>query len=194
MQKPNGYDNAPILGEYKPLPAGGYVCRIMQVEEGQSKSGNDMITISLDIYEGDFADYYALQYKNDKRDNKKWGCRVFQTVLNSNGFTNAGFKTFLTSVERSNPGFAVQWGERFCECLKGRLVGGLFGREEYENNSGALKWNTKCRSFRSVDTIRNGDYEIPEDKPLAPTSYGAPDADGFMNIPDSVDDEGLPFN
>ena len=50
MIKPNNYENISIFGEE--LELGGHVCKIMKVEETKSKSGRDMIVISLDIAEG----------------------------------------------------------------------------------------------------------------------------------------------
>ena len=45
MNKPNDFDNVQAFGEYTPLPAGGYVCRIMGVEETVSSNGKAMIII-----------------------------------------------------------------------------------------------------------------------------------------------------
>lgn len=199
MQKPSDYDNVQAYGEFTPLKLGGHICKIMQVEETKSSNGKDMLKISLDIAEGEQKDYYAQQYKSDTRENKKWGCIVYQLVHDSNGNTNRGFKSFITAVENSNPGFKVAWDNKFSTCFKGKLVGGVFGREQYLNAYQEKKFTTKCVQIRSVEAIRNG-VDIPEDKLLpespnngygqgyTPSSVG----DGFMNIPDGIDEE-LPF-
>lgn len=199
MQKPNDYDNVQAYGEFTPLKLGGHICKIMQVEETKSSNGKDMLKISLDIAEGEQKDYYAQQYKSDTRENKKWGCIVYQLVHDSNGNTNRGFKSFITAVENSNPGFKVAWDNKFSACFKGKLVGGVFGREQYLNAYQEKKFTTKCVQIRSVEAIRNG-VDIPEDKllPESPSNgYGqgyTPSSvgDGFMNIPDGIDEE-LPF-
>lgn len=192
MQMPKGYNEAQVLGEYKPLPPGGYICQIMQVEEQISRGGKNMVVISLDIYEGVQKGYYAKQYRADTRKDKKWGCRVFQLVENSDGFASAGFKTFVNAVEKSNPSFQVQWGDGFCDCFRHCFVGALFGKEEYEKRTGGTAWSTKCQGFRPVEVIRNGEYETPQDKPLKQPEYPPVGSDGFMNIPDGIDSE-LPF-
>ena len=166
MVKPNNYDGTQEYGEFKPLELGGHVCKIMSVEETKSGSGKDMLKIFLDIAEGEQANYYAEQYKADSRAEKKWGCIVYQLVEDKDGNTNRGLKTFITSVEKSNKGFTVAWGDDFAACLKGKLVGGVFGREQYQNSKGELRFATKCVSFRSVDTIRSG-VEVPNDKLLS---------------------------
>ncbi|QHQ61368.1 hypothetical protein Ana3638_11775 [Anaerocolumna sedimenticola] len=199
MQKPNDYDNVQAYGEFTPLKLGGHICKIMQVKETKSAKGKNMLEISLDIAEGDQKDYFAQQYKTDTRENKKWGCTVYQLINDANGNTGRGFKSFITAAENSNPGFKVTWGDKFASCFKGKLIGGVFGREQYLNNQQEKKFATKCMQFRSVEVIRNG-VDTPEDK-LLPESqdngYGpgyTPSAvgDGFMNIPNGLEEE-LPF-
>lgn len=201
MQKPKDYDNVQAYGEFTPLKLGGHVCKIMQVVVTKSKTtGRDMLEISLDIAEGEQKDYFAQSYKSDTRENKKWGCVVYQLINDSDGNTSRAFKSFITSVENSNMGFKVAWGNNFAACFKGKLVGGIFGREQYLNSYNEKKFSTKCMQFRSVEAIRNG-VEIPEDRLLpesqnngygtgyTPSSIG----DGFMNIPTDAGEEELPF-
>ena len=171
MVKPSNYDNVQEYGEFKPLELGGHICKIMSVEETKSSTGKDMLRIFLDIAEGEQANYYAEQYKADSRADKKWGCIVYQLTEDKDGNTNRGLKTFITSVEKSNKGFTVAWGDNFTTCLKGKVIGGVFGREQYQNSKGELKFTTKCVSFRSADTVRAG-VDVPADKLLqgaAPT-------------------------
>lgn len=177
MQKPADFDNVQAFGEFKPLPAGGYVCRIMNVEETNAKSsGAPMIKISLDIAEGEYKDYFANMYRNDTRANKTWSYSavVNQLVYDTNGSnsTNRGFKTFITSTEESNPGFRTVWGAGFSACFKGKLIGVLFGREEYVGTDGKNHWSTKALNFRSMKTIHDGTFETPADKPLTATQGG----------------------
>ena len=166
MVKPNNYDGVQEYGEFKPLELGGHICKVMSVEETKSSTGKDMLKIFLDIAEGEQANYYAEQYKADSRADKKWGCIVYQLTEDKDGNTNRGLKTFITSVEKSNKGFTVAWGDNFTTCLKGKVIGGVFGREQYQNSKGELKFITKCVSFRSVDTVRAG-VDVPADKLLS---------------------------
>lgn len=173
MIKPNDFETVQGFTGFEPLEAGGHICRIMNVEETKTKNGGkDMIVIYLDTDKSDKQpNYYSEAYRNDNRNPKKWNnnaiCR--QLVLDADGFTNRGFKSFIDCVEGSNQGFKVVWGEKFCECLKGKLVGGIFGREEYLNdNTGETKFATKFQNFRTVDMIKKG-VEVPKDKLLNPS-------------------------
>lgn len=177
MQKPQDFDNVQAFGDFVPLPAGGYVCRIMGVEETASRAGAPMIKISLDIAEGQYKDYFANQYRANTRADKKWSYSAIINQLvydtSGNNSTNRGFKTFVTSVCESNQGFNVAWGDGFSACFKNRLVGVLFGREEYIGTDGKTHWSTKALNFRSVKTIRDGGFEIPADKPLVSVDAAA---------------------
>ena len=191
MNKPQDYDQTQAFGEYKPLPAGGYVCRIMAVEETTSQNGNDMLKISLDIAEGEFKNRFADMYRSDTRQDKKWGCVAYQLVYDTNGGTNRGFKSFCTAAEESNPGFTIQWGPAFGECFKNRLIGAIFGREEYIGNDSKAHWSTKPKFFRSADKIRKGDFEVPEDKPL-PNQQSAANYSGYPAPAQTADPFAVP--
>jgi len=191
MDKPYGYDETQALGEYKALPAGGYVCRIMAVEETKSQSGNDMLKISLDIAEGEFRNRFADMYRSNTRPDKKRGCVAYQLVYDTSGGTNRGFKSFCTAAEESNPGFTIQWGPAFGKCFQNRLIGVIFGREEYIGNDGKAHWSTKPKFFRSAEKIRKGDFEVPEDKYL-PNSQPAANYSGYPAAAQTADPFAVP--
>lgn len=189
-QKPQDWENVQSFTEYEPLELGGHVCKIMNVEEKKSRTGRDMLVISLDIAEGEQKDYYSMQYRNDTRPDKKWGCNVYQLIEDMNGNTSRGFKTFIETVEASNSGFDVNqiWNGGFCGYFKDKLVGGVFGREQYRSNDGSVKFSTKCTKFTTVERARAG-IPAPEDKLLPATVPNSLSAMGFTSMPDGD----LPF-
>ncbi|MDY2725804.1 MAG: hypothetical protein SOV36_03175 [Anaerostipes faecalis] len=196
MNKPNDYDKVQPYGEFMPLELGGHILVIKGVEETKSRAGMDMLMIYLDTAPEDRQpNYYKKQFADDIRPNKKWGCIVYQLVYDGDGATNRGLKTFHTCVEKSNPGFSVNWGPGYADCFKGKKIGGVFGREEYLNQKNDRKFATKCFYFRSVEKIQSG-VDVPEDR-LLPTSIERTtpevEQDGFMNIPDGLQEE-LPFD
>lgn len=198
MDKPRNYDDVKAFGEFEPLELGGHICRIMKVEERLSKSGKEMIVIYLDIAEGRQRDYFKNLYENDQREKKKWGCVVYQLVHDKKGDANRGFKTFNTAVEESNEGFKIIWGNGYSESLRGKLIGGVFGREQYKKQNEELAWTIKCFNFRSVKTIKAG-VSIPEDKLYKEDSEGISNTNntgnqnaGFYSVEDTTDDD-LPF-
>ena len=197
MEKPRNFDTAKATGEYSPLPAGGYICNIIGVEEVMSRSGKPMIKIALDIAFGDEKDRFMNEYKNDTRQEKKWPSNavVYQLVMDADGNTHGRFKQFTNCVEKSNDGFTIRWGSEFCSCFKGKLIGVLFGREQYESTrDGSLKWSTKPQFFKTVEEIRNNDFRVPEDRYLQ--TQGMTTATPDMPIPDgfqAINDSDIPF-
>lgn len=195
MKKPNNYETTQANREFTPLKLGGHVCKIMEVKEMVSRTGLSMIKISLDIAEGDQANYYADMYRANTNQDKKWGCDMYYVVDESVDYGTKNLKTFVTCVENSNNGFKVSWGENWGAQFKGKLVGGIFGREEYLNNKQEKKMATKCMQLRSVSSIRAG-VEVPADKLLSTTnvnpSNAKPMQDGFMDIDPNMPEE-FPF-
>lgn len=190
MRKPANFENTSAYGNFEPLELGGHICTICKVVETRSRAGRDMVEIWLDIAEGPQKGYYAAMWRGDSRPDKRWPCIVRQLVEDENGNTNRGYKTFLDAVKKSNPGFVEDklWEDDGCDYLKGKLVGGVFGRRQYENQkTGKTGWITECFYFRDVETIRKG-VEIPEDKLLAPKQTAS-----FAAIPDGDESGDLPF-
>ena len=200
MQKPNGYDEAKVQGEFTPVELGGHHLVIKQVEEMQSTTGKPMIKVSFDFAPEDKQpNYFAEQFKNDIRPDKKWSnqATVYILVYDNEGKTSSKFKTFTTCVEHSNTGFTTQWGDNFCQQFKNKKIGGVFG-EQMDYYNGEEKKKRVLRWFVSSDKV--ADAQIPDitettayknrGNGAVPTVGGN---DGFMNIPDGIDEE-LPFN
>ena len=72
-------------------------------------------------------------------------------------------KSFITSVEKSNPNFTFDWNKEVSQ-LNGKKVGLVFGLEEYQNDKGETKTATKLTQFRSIDKIDS--VKIPKVKLL----------------------------
>ena len=203
MQKPNNYDTTPASGDFTPIELGGHLMEIKEVVEMKSKKGRDMIKVSFDFAKGDAqAGYFMKQFQDDIRPEKKWPNNGTAYILteDQDGGCSRAFKTFTTSVEKSNPGFSVEWGERFAGCFKGKMVGGVFGVvHDYYNGRNIEK--RLLRWFRSAEGVKDAD--IPKETETkaykeANTAtgipgFGTPDQNGFMDIPDGID-ETLPFN
>jgi hypothetical protein len=172
MIKPNDFDQTQAYTGFTPLEAGGHICKIMNVEETKSKAGRDMIVIYLDTDKTDKQpNYFTEQYKNNQKPDKKWpnNAIVRPLVLDAEGNTNRGFKTFISMVEQSNQGFKVQWGDNFAACFKNKLIGGVFAREEWLDNSGVSKFSVKHQHFVTVEQIKQG-VDVPKDKLLNPSA------------------------
>ena len=200
MNKPAGYEEAQVLGEFTPIELGGHKLVIMQVEEVTARNGNQFIKVSFDTAKDDIQpSYFANSYKQDTRSNKKWSGVTTVFPTDKDGKTSRAFKTFCTAVEKSNAGFKMVWGDMFCASLKGKKIGGVFGEENYLNSMNECKTARKLFWFRSIDGVMEADIparrELSDDDKdrvgTAPT-VGTDIGDGFMNIPDGIDEE-LPF-
>lgn len=198
FDKPQGYDEVQAGGEFTPIELGGHKLVIKKLEEVTASNGNKYLKVSFDTAPDDVQpNYYAEQYKNDTRDNKKWGgvATVFPT--DQQGKTSKTFKQFCTSIERSNNS-KIQWGAGFEASIVGKTIGGIFGEEDYLNSMNEVKTARKLFWWRSTDGIK--DAKVPEKRELKDDDYDkavdrggySVDSDGFMNIPDGIDEE-LPF-
>lgn len=201
IKKPQGYDEAQAYtGGSMQLPAGLYVCKIRQVSEIQSQNGRPQIAILYDIAEGEHKDFFQSQFEAAKRmsgDKAKWK-GVYKQIMD--GSSLPFFKGLMTSIEKSNPGYQFPWGQEGNEkTLTGKKFGAVMGREQFETDDHGKAFATKIVQVRSVEGLK--DAKVPEDKlledvpqPPAPTPASNPTlaADGFVNIPDGIDEE-LPF-
>ena len=168
MQKPSNWDTTPaITGEYTPLPPGGYECRIVKVQKGESKSRAAMLTIAFDIESGKYAGYYRKQYEGRKSGNAdaKWGGMYYQLT---EGQQQGRFKGMLENIEKSNPGYVWNWDE---QSLVGKLFGGKFREEEYIYN-GKIYTSTKCIGILPIEGIEG--ITPPEKKCVDTATSGAP--------------------
>lgn len=194
MLMPKDFNEVQAYTGFEQLEPGGHICKIIQVTETKSQKGSrPMIVILLDTDATDKQPgYFKKKFDNDQRQNKKYpnNATVRQLVYDADGNTNRGFKTFIEMVEKSNPGFKVQWGDNFCNCFKGKLVGGVFGREEYLNGYGESKFAVKFQNFKTVEEIKNG-VEVPKDKLLNPGSNS--NCNNFEEDITVIDDGSMPF-
>lgn len=192
FKKPKDYDNVKV-GERKILPAGGYVCRILKAEETESKAGKPMIKVAFDIAEGEFKGYFRDMFDSwkagsDNPSTIKWPFTGTKWILlyNEKGETNRDFKSFCTALEDS--GTDVWKKDAFdAQGLKDAQLGIIFRREEHEYMN-TRSWRTVPVWFRNVDSVRAGDYTVPDDKPL-------PQITGTLDIPDSFSaaEDDIPF-
>ena len=190
FDKPNGYDEVQAGGDFTPIELGGHKLVIKKLEEVTASNGNKYLKVSFDTAPDDRQpNYYTEAWKNDTREQKKWGgvATVFPT--DQEGKTSKTFKQFCTSIEKSNNS-KIQWGAGFESSIVGKVIGGIFGEEEYLNNANEVKVARKLFWWRSTEGII--DAKIPEKRELRQDG-GTPDiAEGFIQIPDGIDVE-LPF-
>jgi hypothetical protein len=188
------YDEIQVFEGGAQLPVGGYELTIVGAKVEQF-TNCEILKIAFDIVNHEqFSGFYANRFKSAKAQNPdaKWG-GVFDVFIPKDdgseldGYTKQAFKRFITSVEKSNEGYVWNWDEK---SLKGKAFGGIFGREEFITKEGDRKFAVKCRFPRSIDSIRSGDYKIPEDKLLKGLNTATATLDDYEEI---LDPDDMPF-
>lgn len=148
-----------------PLPAGGYVAKIMGAEVKNYDWG-DKLVISFDIAEGEHKDHFATEYRANPNEDKKWKGNYYITIPDeSNQYFSSqqrSFNNLIYALETSNNGFHFDWDETK---LKGKTIGVLYRNKEWSYN-GNTGWTTECCQMIEVETIRKNAFKMPKDKPL----------------------------
>ena len=170
IKKFSDYDSIQIYEGGASIEPGGYELQIIGAKVEKFDSC-EILKVAFDIINNEqYAGFYSTRFKAAKATNKdaKWS-GIFDVFIpkddgsEKDGYTKTAFKRFITSVERSNEGYVWDWNEL---SLKGKMFGGVFGREEFKTKDGDYKFATKCRFSRSIESIRSGNFTIPDDKLL----------------------------
>lgn len=182
ITKPNNWDDVRAYsGSRQKLPAGAYVCDIIQAVV-QSNNYGQQLCVLLDINSGEWAGYYAEDFGSNQREDKKWKgvLRLWLPVNDGSDkdeFSKSILKGFITAVEESNRGYTWNWDER---TLAKKEIGILFRNEEWEWN-GKSGWTAKPFRAISVDSVEDGNFTIPNDKPLKNKATSTDSFGGFSN-------------
>lgn len=180
--------------EWEQLPKGAYVIKLLNVkEEANKNSSGTHLAIAFDIAEGEYQGFYKKAFENDTREDKKWNNDAVIYINcpedNSQQWVIDNFNKFITAVEDSNEGYHWSWDEK---TLKNKLVGAKFCIEQSEYE-GKIYDHTKAKWFIAAKKIRDGKYgKLPNDK-LITNSKANDGPSDFMNIPDNITAEEIPF-
>lgn len=169
--------------DFERLPAGGYVCSILKVEDHATEE-KPYLRIVYDIREGEYANYYSDEWGKDN----EW---AHDSRHYYSDRAMGMFKGFLKAIDESNgTDFELQAETGFDEQrLVGKAIGYIIGEEEYEANDGSIKTRLRVRGTRSIQIIRQGKFKFPEIKRLEPSD---PEP---VNVPEPTPatDNDLPF-
>lgn len=168
--KANEFDN------YEKLELGGHLCKILKVRIDTYKGENgtfENLVLEFDLAEGDKqAGFYARRFQQDANKdalNAKWKGIYRIGIPKDDGSekdeqSKVRFKTFITCIEKSNPGYdweKADWDET---TLVGKKFVGVFGLEEFESTmTGEILTATKCKFTRSTEG-KIEDIAIPKVK------------------------------
>lgn len=138
---------------FKKLIPGGYVCKIMKVENDEKQ---EYLKFEYDIAEGNFKDHYMNLYSAMGF----WGGKFVKSYANK---ALPYFKSFIEAVMSTNRGYVWNDDER---TLVNKGIGLVLGEREYKANDGSVKIQLYVAEIIAVKDIRDGSFTIPELKPL----------------------------
>jgi hypothetical protein len=169
-------------GEFARPTAGGYICKIVDVEDiplDPNTNKGDYLRIEYDIADGDFKDYYKEQFD-------RWGGNWNASFIRSYKEKAHGMlKHFTNCIEASNAGYEWDWNEKG---LIGKFIGLVLGEEEYKNGNGDIRTKLVVTQIKTVEEIKNGDFKVPVPKKLT----SQPSTNDFIPLA-PADDSDLPF-
>lgn len=155
------------------LPAGGYVCKIVNVVLNDDQaSGRANIELHVDITEGAYSGYF--QQLEDHFG--FWGLKGWLSFKETE---LSKFQRACAALCISNPGLEFnpfKDGGVDVDILKGKMIGVVTRKEEYRSSSGDLRDKNAVYYFTEVAKIREHKYKVPPKKFLIekPTGFEEP--------------------
>ena len=140
------------------LPAGGYVCKIHEIED---KPDIQCLKVTYDIEEGDYSGYFGVPTGG-------FHPGVFHACYKDTALSF--FAKFIGAVEESNSDYKFD-SENEHEMV-GKLVGLVLREEEYLDKQKDIKIKLGVGKYTSVDKIRAGNYPEFGLKPLKNNTFG----------------------
>lgn len=191
------YDKSKRKKTFEALPKGAYVVKIVGAREDPNRNGNGThLAIAFDIAEGEYKDFYANIFESNGNEDKKWpnDAMYYLNVPDDSSKQYAwdNWNTFFADLEDSNSGFVFSGNTKL---LKNKLIGGKFAIEQTEYNGNVydhtrLRWTCVAQAVRDGRAGKMPNDKLVQSRPT--TSAPKADPDGFMQIPDDVDEE-MPF-
>ena len=201
MKRFNGFDEAKSQAKsigVGRLPAGGYICKVMDVKymEGQGDN-SDQIKIMFDIEEGDFKGYFKKKYEANTNEDKKWPGTASIWVpkddgSEKDGWTKNAFARWTNAFEESNKGYVWDWDEKK---WKNKVIGIAFGETGTVINGKEILY-TEARHAESTESIKADTYY--HEKFKAKNGYNgnqqatSDNKDDFLDVPAGTDEK-IPF-
>lgn len=166
MKAINNFDKIQESGSFEKLPVGGYIIKILTVDDVPEK---EYLKIFFDINEGEKKGFFQKAFEEDARAEKKWP-NAGSFIRSYKEKALPMFKGFTNAIENSNKGYKWNFDEK---SLVNKTVGVVIGEEQYLNQKGQVRTRTYVSAVRSVDTIKKGEFTVPELKKLDATKVSS---------------------
>lgn len=140
--------------DYERVTAGGYVCRIVKVEDVPSKQ---YLRVYADVSEGEFAN---IGLNQQSRTGQDWG--FIQFIRSYKPTARGFFKQLLSALEKSNAGrFSANSFDGNENKMVMLQIGLVLGEEEYLTQKGEKRIRTYVKDLTTPEAIRKGDFKVP---------------------------------
>ncbi len=146
--------------EFQQVKPGGYICEITCVEDMPAK---EYLKVEFDIAAGELKGYYRERYNTS-------GYWLGNMIRSYKTKALPFFKGFITSIEKSNPGY--KWDNNELGLI-GKKVGLVIAEEEYEAKDGTIKIRNYVSSVHEIQKIGSNDFKVPALKKLEGSSVAA---------------------
>ena len=130
MKAINNFDKIQESGSFEKLPVGGYIIKILAVDDVPEK---EYLKIFFDINDGEKKGFFQKAFKEDTRAEKKWP-NAGSFIRSYKEKALPMFKGFTNAIENSNKGYKWNFDEK---SLVNKIVGVVIGEET--SNSQCLK-------------------------------------------------------
>ncbi|MGI5895879.1 MAG: hypothetical protein ACOX6U_02870 [Oscillospiraceae bacterium] len=127
------------------LPPGGYVCRILKVDDVAQRQ---CLRVYYDIEEGEYQNYFGGNLSIDPLYKG-----LFYECYREH--TLSYFARFINAVQDSNPDYEFDGNEK---TLLGKLIGLVLREEEYINKAGYKERKLGVALCTNVERIRKKDF------------------------------------
>lgn len=180
-------ENGAGFSNSKQLPAGGYVCKVLEVKVDKTRGGKTYIGLRFDVSEGAYAGHFQQRFQADAGSlyGQKWK-GVFKIFLpqmtgDAGDYENdiATYKGKLFTIAHANrlPEPDIEQGFD-PDVFKGCTVGILFRDAMYNGNA-----YTEPAYLIDPQRVRTGDYETPNPRQEKPQQQNHTGYGGFYQQP-----------
>ncbi len=195
-----GWSRVPAVepGEFISLPAGAYVCKIVDARIDSVKNTGLLLTLDVDVVEGEYAGIFEKRRTDKGRDFNAQFVRYVIKRTDEGNVVQSQVKGLIKMLEEQNPNFKFNFTNFDEKSLCGLTCGFIFGEREYLTKTNEIKTTVSLKFPVRVADVRSGNFKMPPLQKLPPDKRPPekhPDKQNdnskFDGTP--VDDNDLPF-
>ena len=147
-----------------------------------------MLTLDVDIAEGEFAGFFVKFFKDGKWD---FNAQFKRYIVKQDRQVTPTFKGLIELLEKQNPNFHFNPESITPEIFRDLICGFTFVNREYFGRDGKIYSAPSIKYPCNVEDVRAGKVKQPPDEKISEEEKTKKLADDFKGTP--VDDRDFPF-